>query len=1270
MNTIRPTALAVGAWLAGALMLHSAAGAEQKALELTGKTYRLHVAPADGRLLRVVDARSGRTVCRGGDSLWQVEFDDRTRLAAADFSQPGRSCTAAWRETGRSLAIAYGSDKPRFRMTVTIEAEPDGVTLQAEVAETAETVLALWLPDRLSFSSESVRRFHFPRDLGLALKRSWFQPRTAEHPAGWRSRVRGSQMLAKLVGVPCEMGEDSPKPVKVEATPEGLQWLGPELAGQVGRTAFLVNRPPAGRACDAALITSKAGVLLPAYQLGGWGWLLRFGGRTGQRDSTAERRSAQIIGQCVDHVWTQPVQAAAPAQVLGRTRQQAMRGRAKLALLKVHAGAKRGGWAVAAVEDIESALRSCRCVRSRDVQFAAVATPRALAQALQDPDTFAIVNPYGEGLPVDKEGQMDEFLGLIRSFVRRGGLWWEVGGYSFYYELLPQPHASLSGTYPSLFSDFAHLDSDDGRLSVYGIQPESALFVPATLRVGSSSEGGYCGRAFNTYVPPRQSWRSPAVRLAVGRDLVAALADYGRANGFRRGLADKVRADTLAALKQCVLVKYTGGAFEEQTAGLASLPKPTLVHLVDYLRGGFDKQYPDHLPPHPSKGTPEQLRRLYDRAHELGHLVMPYTNPTWWCIEPKGPTFLQHGDVALSLRLDGKLYREQYGQSNRGFRLCTWHPAAQEAQRRVRRQFTRDYPSDVLFQDQVGARGWVYDRNPACPTPYAYTQGLVNLAKEDSQSVPLSTELGHDRLINYETQFCGLTWSLLPARHGPVWRRLYRDMFAPGTWELSPLALWLAHDKVLFTHHDLGQFVRRDETLTWTLAIGYQLIYAISPAVATDPSRSQWLHWLAGVQRIFAARYMGEGLTEFKYLTPTVLYSNFSGTKVYANTGPEPYVLDEQTTIAPRGFYGTADGVEAGILTRYRGRDRGDAGLWFCVERQGKRERLCVYAAPGQRVAWPAPGAVTIRRLAPVPSAPLPATAAGGAVGLEIRARQRDPAAMGPPAELAGPPERWAKRPTRVGLIALEPAGAPRGWTDIAIDQWAGGLAKSRLFTERRLGLVKLRTPGEVIAACRAGVGEWLAIVNPYGEVFPAEGPDAWRNALAAVRDYVRRGGIWWEVAGHPFYRAVWPKRAGGRIVGWGTTGIGGSGWSTFRQSCDHLAVDQPETALRVTELGRQWLGDGLSAQVTGALSVVNRPTSNRGNEFALVASADEGYIAGHHLGGWGILFRACGGGPKPSVLVPIVAATLEHAFTHPRRVQPARGGARWVNEFVLTYPD
>ena len=84
-----------------------------------------------------------------------------------------------------------------------------------------------------------------------------------------------------------------------------------------------------------------------------------------------------------------------------------------------------------------------------------------------------------------------------------------------------------------------------------------------------------------------------------------------------------------------------------------------------------------------------------------------------------------------------------------------------------------------------GRRGSVYDRNPASPTPYAYAEGLLSQADEDSRIRPLSTEDGYDRVLDAEVQLCGLTFGLVPG-HNPEWARPFKSRYPGGHLEDLP----------------------------------------------------------------------------------------------------------------------------------------------------------------------------------------------------------------------------------------------------------------------------------------------------------------------------------------------------------------------------------------------------------------------------------------------------------------------------------------------------
>ena len=109
---------------------------------------------------------------------------------------------------------------------------------------------------------------------------------------------------------------------------------------------------------------------------------------------------------------------------------------------------------------------------------------------------------------------------------------------------------------------------------------------------------------------------------------------------------------------------------------------------------------------------------------------------------------------------------------------------------------------------------------------------------EDCRRKPLSTESGWDGVVNFESQLCGMTWSLVPTEGGPAWRQFMKSRYAPATWEIFPVAQYIAHDKTAMIHHDLGQFVTNRETLAWTLGLGFSLSYRVAaPALRTGRAR-------------------------------------------------------------------------------------------------------------------------------------------------------------------------------------------------------------------------------------------------------------------------------------------------------------------------------------------------------------------------------------------------------------------------------------------------
>jgi hypothetical protein len=286
----------------------------------------------------------------------------------------------------------------------------------------------------------------------------------------------------------------------------------------------------------------------------------------------------------------------------------------------------------------------------------------------------------------------------------------------------------------------------------------------------------------------------------------------------------------------------------------------------------------------------------------------------------------------------------------------------QAVNRKVRTQFTRDYPVDILFQDQCGARTWLYDRNAASPTPYAYAEGLLSQVDEDAAVVPLSTEDGFDRVVNGEVQLCGFTFPLVPGQN-PEWARPFRSLYPPGTWEIFPVVQVIAHDKAALLHHDLGKFVVDRSSLSWTLGLGFAMSARTHATALKSPRTLHWLRWLDRIQKSVCARYVGEPLRSFAHepgggasQDDGVLRAAYGPVRVVANLGPNP--RDEGgRQLAGHGFLAEAPGMIAGNLARFGNRDFSPDGVSFVTEGDARSAEIWVLARSGAEAAALLPGA-------------------------------------------------------------------------------------------------------------------------------------------------------------------------------------------------------------------------------------------------------------------------------------------------------------------------
>ncbi len=485
-------------------------------------------------------------------------------------------------------------------------------------------------------------------------------------------------------------------------------------------------------------------------------------------------------------------------------------------------------------------------------------------------------------------------------------------------------------TYPGrwAFADYLAIDVGGAHLAMYSVDPPPAPLAPVDLgfvRNGTPvpcSGPSFCmTHAFHTWAATGGSWTSPVVRIRVGEPVEKTIVDYRTDNGIDAYPSAATKLGTrLATLARAPLIKadmQKGEVppFADWSETLDRLPTPALIHPVAFGPGGFDATDPDVVPPDKTVGTLDQLQSAFSAARDRGDLVMPYLNVSWW--SPGSPTVQQLPDGVTSAGLavhdnTGKPATENFS----GVDGLIVSPSVQFVRDRVQEEIERwhkDTPVDCLFFDQIGARPWRYDFNPAGASPLAYYDGWLSVFAPYSDRC-LMVEDGWDRL---GASFSGFDSSLMLMQREFDW---LDGRFGPS-WDTFPLALWLLHDKVLLYQHDLfdGTFTADPEILTWNLAYGYVLSYNWGSGLD-----GPWLGIVTAFQQALGPHYAGVALTSYTQLADGVTQTRFGTYSVIANRTTSPYGVDG-LTIAPGGFLARTDdgSLVAGELTdgsgtRYR----------------------------------------------------------------------------------------------------------------------------------------------------------------------------------------------------------------------------------------------------------------------------------------------------------------------------------------------------------------
>jgi hypothetical protein len=483
-------------------------------------------------------------------------------------------------------------------------------------------------------------------------------------------------------------------------------------------------------------------------------------------------------------------------------------------------------------------------------------------------------------------------------------------------------HRSFTAQYPGnpgVFADYLALSSNKGRVALYAIHDAGPIWPTAIGFVHDDQylAGGTLMRhTFGADVEDGQAWTSPPVRLRMSEPFLDTVRDYRVDNALdkMRSLRQKL-GPRYAQVAQSPLYKADAGElgmrFGEYGSLLSSLPSPGILHLVGFQPGGHDHSYPDLLPPDPAFGSTTDFVRMCRQAQAAGLLVMPYTNPTWWNDASPTlqflPSWLHIEDLAV-VEENGRPRYEMYSP-NGGYAMSPFSPFVQDRLAELVWQMTVTVPSDLLFEDQIGARPWLFDYNVYARDASTYIDGWLQHTRQYSDRL-LMTELGFDRLAETEVALGGSV--LLTERLG-----LASAMWGTDTWHVFPLAPMMTRDKVLFYQHDLAETMTSDTvTLTWNLAFGYMLSYNIA-GDRTNP----FFALAAAFQKHVLALYASERITNFEHVSPTVTRTSFESFKVTANWDYETSFSDGKYTLPPAGVMTRSDDgtVTAGVFSTFNG---------------------------------------------------------------------------------------------------------------------------------------------------------------------------------------------------------------------------------------------------------------------------------------------------------------------------------------------------------------
>ncbi len=858
-------------------------------IRIDKNAYSLRISDDGTRFLGITGKTTGVTFAENAE-LWEMQFNNGMKLNASQFMKAPFNGKFSSEKTGDKLTLHYTSSACGFEIVFNFHEEAFDYRVM-NLKNREASVMMMAVPAQLTFPLNNMKRFLYPTQanwsMGICFLPSFFEKRT-ENDAIYKpadAPFNGMRKLFDSKNIPLKNNEYKQKDRAVPARFGETFYNASEKSEILKNVIFSISKKQEKKGSfelEFLCLQNNSNPLLAATQFGGKGYLFQMFAS----NQNAEQRvpGMRTIFQCT-------------VSALLRHSPEMFKG--KHIVLLDYPNMPR---LITGFDPVSNNLHEWKenlsaFSKKFNIPVKYAKNPDEMRVALNDDSVGLIVNPYGNVFPSDEPARFAADLESVRKYVKRGGIWWEAGSQSFdtLIRKLYYSEYDREARYPSAAADYACAEYANGSIAMFGIQPtmrfpydRERAAIPASYDLRGSDQGAAFTHRWVLWAnsESKRPWDSSPYRISFKyKTPREGLAAYEKTLELHAKLTDKVKPETLDKLKSAMLVCIWHETAADNIKSFKIMPPNNIAHFIGALASRFDANYPEHLPPDPKWGTLEDLRNMVEEGHKSGHLLMPYTNTTWWLPHENGTPspsqqkWMNKKEEVMKLTVAGTPEFRR-GRTGIGWALNFYHPYVQEASLKVTKQFT-SYGCDMIFMDEMGGHPWTYDFSPREPRPATALDGRISMCWDSSKVLPTATEEGHDRLLNFNTLFCGGTWKTFP--NGNFETQRYVHQYRPQDWQYWPVFIYLGHDKALFTIHDLLVRYAGFEEISLALSLGYKMKDVFG--WRSPESRLDWLHYLDAIQKTVAKEYEGQSLLKFVYpfeaeklpYSNQVVYSEFAG---------------------------------------------------------------------------------------------------------------------------------------------------------------------------------------------------------------------------------------------------------------------------------------------------------------------------------------------------------------------------------------------------------